>query len=524
MYGRAGREAAEKAKGEPMILPEHQKQVAAYCRVSTDHSDQANSLESQMRFFRQYIDGKPDWNLYRVFADEGITGTSTKKRHAFHQMIEDAMQGKFQLILTKEISRFARNTLDSIYYTRELKKYGVAVCFLNDNINTMDPDAELRLTIMSSIAQEESRRTSERVKWGQKRRMEQGIVFGRDMLGYDVRNGKMFVNEKGAEIVRFIFSQLIHEGKGAHSIARELEAREIETPTGKRKWSDSVILRILRNEKYCGDLIQKKTITPDYLSHAKKYNHGEEAFVILRDHHEPIIDRTTFEQAKEILEGRSARQKNHNKYSSRHCFSGKIKCGRCGANYVARFKLRKDHSRYGSWCCSEAKANGRPDQNNSKGCFAMSIRDDDAFHLMALTLQHLAIDTKRCVTALFTVVSAILEQKSKISESQRERNIKKKERLLELYLNEEITEDEFRTARRKFEKNLPTCGNASEAFATQERLKQLRSTAEAIAFGGLCDETFYREILDHMVVTDREHISLFLKNLPLEMHYAILNE
>ena len=224
------------------------------------------------------------------------------------------------------------------------------------------------------------------------------------------------------------------------------------------------------------------------------------------------------------MEGRSARQKNHNKYSSRHCFSGKIKCGRCGANYVARFKLRKDHSRYGSWCCSEAKANGRPDQNNSKGCFAMSIRDDDAFHLMALTLQHLAIDTKRCVTALFTVVSATLGQKSKISESQRERNIKKKERLLELYLNEEITEDEFRTARRKFEKNLPTCGNASEAFATQERLKQLRITAEAIAFGGLCDETFYREILDHMVVTDREHISLFLKNLPLEMHYAILNE
>ena len=174
---------------------EAKKRVAAYCRVSTDNEDQVNSFESQQRYFRRYIEEHPDWELYEIFADEGISGTNTKKRKAFNRMIEEAKSGAFDLIITKEISRFARNTLDSIYYTRELKRYGVGVIFMNDGIHTLDGDAELRLAILSSIAQEESRKTSERVKWGQKRRMEQGVVFGRDMVGYDVRDGKMYINE-----------------------------------------------------------------------------------------------------------------------------------------------------------------------------------------------------------------------------------------------------------------------------------------------------------------------------------------
>lgn len=148
--------------------------VASYCRVSTDKDDQANSFESQQRYFRAYIDRQPEWELYQIYADEGITGTSTKKRAAFNQMIADARMGKFERILTKEVSRFSRNILDTIAYTRELKALGVGVLFLNDGISTLEPDAELRLSIMGSIAQEESRKTSSRVKWGQTRRMEQG--------------------------------------------------------------------------------------------------------------------------------------------------------------------------------------------------------------------------------------------------------------------------------------------------------------------------------------------------------------
>ena len=244
------------------------KRVAAYCRVSTDNDDQANSFESQQRYFRQYIERNPDWELYAIFADEGISGTNTKKRKEFNRMIACAKNGDFDLIITKEISRFARNTLDSIFYTRDLKKHGVGVIFLNDNINTLDGDAELRLAIMSSIAQEESRKTSERVKWGQKRQMEQGVVFGRSMLGYDVKDGKMTINEDGAKIVRLIFRKFVDEGKGTHVIARELREEGIN-PMRVKEWSNTVILRVIRNEKYCGDLVQKKTFTPDFLSHEK---------------------------------------------------------------------------------------------------------------------------------------------------------------------------------------------------------------------------------------------------------------
>ena len=169
--------------------------VAAYCRVSTDREEQANSFESQCAFFRAWIERNPEWELVSVFADEGTSGTGTKKRKEFNRMIEAAKAGEIDLILTKEVSRFARNTVDTLQFTRELKKMGVHVLFLNDNIHTGDPSAELRLAIMASVAQEESRKTSERVKWGQKRRMEQGVVFGRDLLGYRVNDGKLTVHE-----------------------------------------------------------------------------------------------------------------------------------------------------------------------------------------------------------------------------------------------------------------------------------------------------------------------------------------
>ena len=168
--------------------------VAAYCRVSTDKSDQKNSFEGQKSYFESYIKSHRDWKLINIYADEGITGTSTKKRKEFNTMISDAKSGKINMIITKEVSRFARNTVDTLQYTRELKAAGVSVFFINDNINTMDNDGELRLTIMASIAQEESRKTSERVKWGQKRRMEQGVVFGRNILGYHLKNGVLTVN------------------------------------------------------------------------------------------------------------------------------------------------------------------------------------------------------------------------------------------------------------------------------------------------------------------------------------------
>lgn len=194
--------------------------VAAYCRVSTDRDDQANSFASQQRYFAEYICRQPDWSLFEIYADEGITGTSTRKRAAFNRMIDRAHRGKFRLILTKEVSRFSRNILDTITYTRELRALGVGVLFLNDGISTLEPDAELRLSIMGSIAQEESRKTSSRVKWGQMRRMEQGVVFGRSLLGYDVQDGKLTVNPEGAALVRLIFQKYGVEKRGFRHCTR----------------------------------------------------------------------------------------------------------------------------------------------------------------------------------------------------------------------------------------------------------------------------------------------------------------
>jgi len=224
------------------------KRVCAYCRVSTEAEDQLNSLENQKKYFEQYIGNNLEWQFCGLYVDEGISGTSVEKRTGFKQMIADAENRKFDLLLTKEISRFARNTLDSIFYTRKLKGLGVGVLFMNDNVNTLDSDAELRLTIMSSIAQEESRKTSERVRWGQKRRMEQGFVFGASIFGYHLKDGKLTINEDEAKTVRLIY-ELYLSGKGVHLLCKELENRGITSPQGGTRWSVPSVIRILKNEK-----------------------------------------------------------------------------------------------------------------------------------------------------------------------------------------------------------------------------------------------------------------------------------
>jgi len=460
--------------------------VGAYCRVSTDRSDQSNSFESQKKYFTEYIERNPKWKLVDIFADEGKSGTNTKKRLAFNSMIACAKNGDLDLIITKEISRFARNTLDSIFYTRELKRFGVGVIFLNDNINTLEPDAELRLTIMSSIAQEESRKTSDRVKWGQKRRMEQGVVFGRNMLGYDVRSGEMFINEKGAEIVRLIFQKFANEGKGTCVIARELREAGIKSYMCNSEWSNTTILRIIRNEKYCGDLVQKKTFTPDYLTHEKKYNRGEEEFVIIKNHHEPIISRELFEKANEILESRALSQEGKAKYSNRYTFSGKIKCGICGSSFVARHKTRKDGSQNKRWQCLKAARYGKPNRDKTgglAGCANDCFRNEDAVHVLRLIVQSLDFDKELII------------------------------RDLSLAIKKEIETGIPHIQTRHQEANL---------FDLDKRtlIKNIEGALQDMLTGTHLDDVFYRNILNKMVHS-RDRVEIFLNYLPHQWCYAI---
>ena len=216
-------------------------------------------------------------------------------------MLRAAELGQIDLIVTKEVSRFTRNTVDALQITRDLRRRGIGVLFLNDSLDTRTNDGELRLTIMSSVAQDESRKTSERSKWGQTRSMEKGVVFGGSLLGYDVIGGKITVNPEGAEVVRLIFHKYLQERKGCSTIALELREAGILSSKGNCLWSSATVTKILKNEKYCGDLIQKKTYTPDFLTHEKKYNHGKEPLVELKDHHEAIIDRETWQAVQREL-------------------------------------------------------------------------------------------------------------------------------------------------------------------------------------------------------------------------------
>lgn len=449
-------------------------------------------------------------------------------------MIACAKHGEFDLIITKEISRFARNTLDSISYTRELKKYGVGVIFLNDNINTLDGDAELRLAIMSSIAQEESRKTSERVKWGQKRQMEQGVVFGHSMLGYDVKNGKMYINKDGAKIVHRIFHKFVEEGKGTYVIARELWEEGIK-PMYVKEWQNTVILRVLRNEKYCGDLVQKKTYTPDFLSHEKKYNRGQEEFVIIKDHHEPIISRELFEKANRILDEKSLSQKGKEKYSNRYSLSGKIKCGRCGASYVARYKTRKDGSRYKAWRCYEAANHGKPHIDkvgNRIGCFGESIRNEDAIYILYLVCKELKINRQEIIYNLLKTIDTVIQvdltgEGTNALIEEIERAKKKCTSLVEFYTNGTIDRSEFYTLRAKYDNEIEKLRTMVEHTQQQTRIQRkkewmtdIKKVINELISGILYEDEYYTQILDKMVVVDKNHIDVYLKMLPYKWSFT----
>lgn len=507
-------------------------QVASYCRVSTDKDDQANSFEAQQRYFKEYIERQADWELYDVYADEGITGTSTKKRAAFHRMIHDAHMGRFRLILTKEVSRFSRNILDTIAYTRELRQLGVGVLFMNDGINTLDPDAELRLSIMGSIAQEESRKTSTRVKWGQTRQMERGVVFGTSLLGYDVKDGKISINLEGAELVKLIFQKYGIEKKGTTVIAREMREAGFRTYRGNPKWSNSHIIKILKNEKYVGDLVQKKTYTPDYLTHAKKYNRGEEALVVIQNHHPPIIDRELWDTVQAELKNRNVHGEPGSGHSNRYVFSGKIKCGECGGNFVSRKKYNKNGTFCRRWSCRTATNEGRRHvdaQGNKVGCdVGRLLRDDVAMDILKKALCSLSMDTGWLIRNVTDLVLGAIGSDTQKTESQvevLEREIsqirEKKEDVLDAFFSKYITKDEMQAMNQRYDHQL---ASLKERMVTAQVREGERCTVQLqekiqdqiadMVFCKTDSDTFYKNMLDFITVHQDGRVEVRIHCLP----------
>lgn len=446
-----------------MPLTSIKLRVTDYARVSTDHLEQKKSLQNQVEHFEQYIKENPNWTYVKGYVDEGITGTSDVKRDNFMKMIEDARSGKFDLIVTKEISRFSRNTLDSIKYTRELLSYGVAVLFVNDNINTAMPDSELRLTIMASMAQDEIRRLSERVKFGMNRAIERGEILGNDLLyGYkkDKDAGVLNIIEEEAKVVRRIYELYAVEELSLSKIVKTLNNEGLKTCQGK-KWCISTISRMIENPKYKGYYCARKSEIVDYMTKKIKYFEKDD-WVIYEDKTRipPIIDEDLWDRANNRLILRkkafSERKEDKSIYKNRYLYSAKIYCAKHNTVFHRR-EFRKNKKDI-TWVCSEYLKNGKTT------CDSPNIRESELDAIFKDLISKLQIDSNEVIDTLMNYYKH-LEIDTGIDEEilSREREINnlyaKKDKLLELSLQGSLSNTEFYERNNSFNEKIKVLEN-----------------------------------------------------------------
>ncbi len=342
--------------------------VAAYCRVSTDDEEQLTSYEAQKSYYTDKINENPNWIMADVFADEGITGTSVKSRKDFQRMIRQCRRGKIDLILTKSLSRFARNTLDTIEYTRELRQLGIPVIFEKENLNSISWESEFLLTLYGAFAQSESESISKNVIWGKQQAMKEGrvIIQYKHLLGYiRGQDGKPEIVPDQAEIIRFIFKRYL-AGDTLRAIKAQLEAEQAPYITGEVAWNISTLQSILQNEKYCGDVIMQKTFRKDCISKKTVVNTGQLPKYWTQNHHEAIISREVFDATQEETLRRKAVAASTKKsaptglgkYSSKHALTGLLICGECGLPYRRVVWTQKGMKRP-VWRCANRLDHGR---------------------------------------------------------------------------------------------------------------------------------------------------------------------
>lgn len=380
------------------------RRTAAYARVSTDSDEQYTSYEAQVTYYKKYIQDRPNWQFVEVYSDEGITGTNTKRREGFNRLIEDAFAGKIDLIITKSISRFARNTLDTIKYTRELKAQGIEVYFEKENLWTFDPKSEFILTICASIAQEESRSISQNVTIGKRWRMQEGKVTMAysTFLGYEKKpDGSIGINEEQAKIVRSIYRMFLIEGKTATGIAKYLNEKEIPTPSGRTdcKWTKTTVDSILTNEKYKGDALLQKTFMVDFLEHKAKKNEGELPSYYVENSHPAIIEKEEWE----MVQSEFCRRANlRYRYSGCSEFSSRIICEDCGGFYGAKVWHSTDKYRKVIYQCNNKFKKGqRKCETPTKSEDELKALFIKAYNVLMLDREQLVddcLDVKRLLT------------------------------------------------------------------------------------------------------------------------------
>lgn len=490
--------------------------VAAYCRVSTDSEDQLNSYKSQVMYYTDLIKKKHDWSLVDIYADEAITGTQVTKREDFQRMINDCMNGDIDMVITKSISRFARNTLDTLKYVRMLKEKGIAVFFEDENINTLTMDGELLLVVLSSVAQQEVENISSNVKKGLKMKMKRGELVGfQGCLGYDYHKEtkSISVNEKEAEIVRYIFNRYI-EGAGCTVIANELENLGYKTKYGSSRWVQSTVIGIIKNEKYKGDLLLGKTFTVDPISKRRLENFGEEDKFYIQNHHEPIVSEEVFEEAQKILAKRNVNRGVHqdgqkrNKFSRKYAFSCMIKCGFCGGTLTRRNWHSSSAYTKTIWQCVTATKQGKKYCPHCKG-----IPEEVIEKAFVKSYQLLCSDQQQVVEEFLQKVEGVLNEDTslkRLPKIEKEMNDlrKRKEKLLDLRLDTTIDRDIYESKNRELSEQLKKLQEEQEQLLelsknrenTRTRLREFRKNLSSGEILEDFDRVVFESVVEKIII------------------------
>ena len=467
--------------------------VTYYARVSTELEQQLNSLDSQVMYYENLIKSVTNWTFVKGYVDEGISGASVKKRDDFLRMIRDAKMGCFDFVLTKEVSRFARDTLDSIQYTRELLLYGIGVFFETDNINTLDSDAELRLTIMSSLAQEELRKLSERVKFGNKRSVEKGRVSGSsNILGYKKDNGKLVIVPEEAEIIKKIYELYVYDNIGTTKLSHKLFEEYGYTNSKGNPIHASNIRDIIRNPKYKGYYCANKGETIDFRTKKRKL-HSKDEWILYRDNENvpQIVDEELWNQANEKIDARGKKHSTDDKsvYTGRFPLSGKLQCSHDGCTYIrGNWKLKNGKRIY--WGCDTYRRNGKAKSN---GCNSPLLYEDELVQAFRPIIKNIIDDKESILEEINTLLNEASHttdyqnEKSKISKQIIEVE-KQKDNLFMMRSSNEISSEEFAEFRNKFNSKINALNEAFDkivaleenAKTSFENVQSLRNVIESI--------------------------------------------
>ena len=500
--------------------------VTFYARVSTDQDEQINSLENQVQYYTELIQSRPNWRFVPGYVDEGISGGSTKKRDNFNRMIRDAKAGVFDFIITKEISRFSRSTLDSIRYTQELLDYNVGVFFQNDNINTLDTDSEFRLVIMAGVAQDEIRKLSERLKFGFRQAIKNGHVLGNDKLyGYDKKDCVLTVNEEEAEIIRIIFDLYGNQRLGTRTISKRLMELGYTSREGNT-FNTLTIRHILENPKYKGWYCGNKSQSVDYRT-KRNVLLDESEWVTYPDPSIPaIVSEELWNRANALYKRRREEMKSHSSglsFHNRYPYSAKIYCEEHGTTFH-RQVIQTKKGQQEVWQCKVYRSHGRA------ACSAPQIRSSDLDVILSDIFKELVRDKEKIIDSLVTVLTNIPKEvdygKLRCQvENEMDDLERKKNRLLDLSIAGALTVEEFKERNDAFNAQIQECQGKLTAIRQEEEnqsseeldIPAIRQALdEALRFTGEIDTALVATILDKVVVKkestkDDIHLDIFLK-------------